>query len=315
METVSLPSTLTSIGEFAFSFCTGLTVDLDNDIPSDVTIGTSAFNQVKLLKGSILNTAADNSGIKKHLASAHRANVTLAGRTLYKDGKWNTLCLPFDVTDGDSEDNITFSDTPLEGATVMELDVDNYYNNEGNLWPGSIGYDGYHKTGLDGGTLYLNFKTATSIEAGKPYLIKWASGTNLTESNLVFSNVSVSEDMHPATSADQKVTFKGTYSQQTWSTESPSILLVGANDNLYWPSGTSASTLGACRAYFDLGGYQARAFHLNFFDGETSGITTTNVTNSTNVGEGWYTVNGVKLDKKPTMKGLYIHGGHKITIK
>ena len=25
-------------------------------------------------------------------------NVELSGRTLYKDGKWNTLCLPFDLT-------------------------------------------------------------------------------------------------------------------------------------------------------------------------------------------------------------------------
>ncbi len=38
--------------------------------------------------------------------------MTLADRTLYKDGAWNTICLPFDVT---------IADSPLAGATVMKL--------------------------------------------------------------------------------------------------------------------------------------------------------------------------------------------------
>ena len=82
--------------------------------------------------------------------------VTLDGRTLYTDGDWNTLCLPFDVAD--------FTDTPLEGFTVMELDTD----------VGSYA----HATGFEGGTLYLNFKNATSIDAGKPYIVKKAMGAS-----------------------------------------------------------------------------------------------------------------------------------------
>ncbi len=72
------------------------------------------------------------------------ANVMLQDRILYRDGDWNTLCLPFPLT--------TLRDTPLEGFTVMELD-------------GTASH-------LDGGTLYLNFTPATSIEAGKPYIVK-----------------------------------------------------------------------------------------------------------------------------------------------
>ena len=72
------------------------------------------------------------------------ANVMLQDRILYRDGDWNTLCLPFPLT--------TFRDTPLEGFTVMELD-------------GTASH-------LDGSTLYLNFTPATSIEAGKPYIVK-----------------------------------------------------------------------------------------------------------------------------------------------
>lgn len=77
-------------------------------------------------------------------------NVKLAGRTLFIDGQWNSLCLPFDIDD--------FAGTPLEGTTVKELD------NE-------TATDG-HVTGFDNGTLYLNFKDATSIKAGQPYIVK-----------------------------------------------------------------------------------------------------------------------------------------------
>ena len=47
------------------------------------------------------------------------------------------------------------------------------------------------------------------------------------------------------------------------------------------------------------------------FEEETTGIQTTNLTNS----DEWYTLNGVKLDKEPTKKGMYIHNGIKVVIK
>ncbi|GEM_PF-1766992 len=72
--------------------------------------------------------------------------VTLQGRTLYKDGDWNTLCLPFSMT----AEQIALS--PLAGATIKELATSSNLNN---------------------GTLTLNFEDATTIEAGKPYLVKW----------------------------------------------------------------------------------------------------------------------------------------------
>lgn len=71
--------------------------------------------------------------------------VLLKDRILFKDGNWNTLCLPFDVNDLDG--------TPLEGAVIKELN-------------GTT-------SSLTDGTLTLNFTDATGIEAGKPYIVKW----------------------------------------------------------------------------------------------------------------------------------------------
>ena len=78
-------------------------------------------------------------------------NVTLSGRTIYSDGDWNTLCLPFNM----SESQIASS--PLAGYTIKSLDGT--------------------QSNLDGnGKLTLRFNTATTIEAGRPYIVKWPVG-------------------------------------------------------------------------------------------------------------------------------------------
>jgi hypothetical protein len=187
VTTVSLPSTLTSIGENAFAYC-GATMNLDNII-SQIgisNIGLNAFNQVAKLVG-MLTDNADNTNKINLLSSAQRADVTISGRTLTKDGKWNTLCLPFDL----SAEQIAWS--PLASATIKEMD-------------NSV--DG---TKIDNeGKLTLAFKDATSIEARKPYIIMWADGDNITDPTFEGVDVDASAPI-AVTSYDGKVKFVGSY--------------------------------------------------------------------------------------------------------
>ncbi|MBP5215454.1 MAG: hypothetical protein J6039_02730, partial [Alphaproteobacteria bacterium] len=44
-------------------------------------------------------------------------DIMLYGRTLYRDGDWNTLCLPFDISGEEIEDE--YYNNPLHGATIM----------------------------------------------------------------------------------------------------------------------------------------------------------------------------------------------------
>ena len=89
-------------------------------------------------------------------ANGQTRNVTLSGRTIYSDGDWNTLCLPFDM----SAEQIASS--PLAGYTIKSLD----------------GEDSY----LDGnGKLTLRFNNATTIEAGRPYIVKWPVGFTIND--------------------------------------------------------------------------------------------------------------------------------------
>ena len=221
------------------------------------------------------------------------ADVTLSGRTLYKDGAWNTLCLPFSV------DN--FTGTPLEGATVKTL----------------------ASTSFSGGTLTMTFSDdLTSIEAGKPYIVKWAEGTDIA--NPVFNGIIISNVT--ANAETDYADFVGTYSPVGIYTADRTNLFLGSANMLRYPTNPNY-TVNACRGYFQLknglkasenasqvSGNEVKAFVLDFGNGETTGIESLTPNPSPN-GEGseyWYSIDGRRLQGEPAQKGVYIKNGKKI---
>ena len=338
LTSIELPTSVTSIGNKAFMFCDGLT---SIELPASVrNIGQQAFayctslasvtiyapslyswaglifnrnasgrkiyvfsdcvntykgyaselhydaNDVLPIENINLKDAADNSGLIE-AGDGATLDVTLQGRTLYKDGAWNTLCLPFAVSN--------FTGTPLEGATVKELNATT--------------------SSLTGNTLTLNFNTATSIEAGKPYLVKWASGTNIA--NPTFSGVTINNASTtvPFTGAS----FVGTYSPFEITNENKNSILLLAGGNKLGYSKVER-TLGSCRAYFDTGSTQAHEFIVDFGGEETTGIGTITNNQYPITDDAWYTLDGRKVSPltshpSPLKKGLYIVNGRKVVIK
>ena len=236
-------------------------------------------------------------------------NVTLNGRELYKDGTWNTICLPFNMElTGD-----------LAEATLMELDTE------------AGAYE--HQTGFENGTLYLNFKSASSIVAGKPYIIKWED-TNEVIENPVFEGVTiVGDETGSVTSMDNgegigNVTFVGTYGPVEIFNTDKTNLYMGAGNTLYYPwgDGMTSFKVNAFRAYFQLNnglgcgkstqGGSINAFVLNFGGEEATQIASlSDNSDSPDNSNGWYTLSGMKLNGKPKSKGVYINNGRKIVIK
>ena len=229
---------------------------------------------------------ADNSdnGTTIGNANGYLADVTLADRTLYKDGAWNTLCLPF---------NVTLSGSPLEDAVARPLE----------------------SASISGSTLSLSFGNAvTTLQAGTPYIIKWESGDNLVSP--VFSGVTIDatdRSYDNSASGDLRVRFMGTYKSTEFDAEDKSILLMGGENMLFYP--TTGAGLGAQRAYFKIGddgaaGARLKAFRINFGDSETTGIISAEANSSLftlpSSLSNWFTLDGRKLDGKPTRKGLYI---------
>lgn len=244
---------------------------------SDALFTTTPATSIVLLNdGDNSSIIADNNGLE--------LDVTLSGRTLYKNGSWNTLCLPFNMT----TDQIS---ADLEGATLMKLSNSSF--NE------------------DTGELTINFDEATTIEAGVPYVIKWASGTDLVDP--VFHDVVISNTAVPTTTAS--VDFIGTFSPVViYENRAKTKLYLGSDNTVYFPT-TEDFTVNACRAYFLLkneltaGDPQTsgvRAFKLNFGD-EATGIAEVEQHSHPS---SWYT-----LDGRPVLKGLYIYKGKKVVVK
>ena len=61
----------------------------------------------------------------------------------------------------------------------------------------------------------------------------------------------------------------------------------------------------------------ASVFNIDFGEGMTTSLSEESRVNSEEfaTAEGWYTIDGRKLDGKPTKKGLYIHGGRKTVVR
>ena len=244
-------------------------------------------------------------------AGGSNKKVEIHGRRFYQDGDWNTICLPFGV------DNL--ANTPLFDATLMELDVTGTYDTDKQT-----GYD------ASTGTLYLYFKSATSMTAGVPYIIKWGEpegsasgylGTAIDSPRFTGIDISTANPTI-VQSADGKVKFVGHYSSKAFAANDYSKLFLGAENKLYYPN--AAMNVNAFRAYFQLNGITAgdpnssapiQNIVLNFNDSDATGVTTTDFTVLTNPDGAWYDLQGRKLSGMPSVKGIYIVNGHKLVIK
>ena len=259
----------------------------------------------------ILANAADNSdAISMAETKGGEFNVTLANRTLYKDGDWNTLCLPF---------NLTIAGSPLDGDGVEVRTLS--------------------EAGFSDGTLTLTFTPATGegavteLVAGTPYIVKWNNTEeNLTETDLVFTGVTIdatARNRECDLGDGKSITFTGTYSPVNIYTAENTNLYLGTGNKIYYPTREGYS-VKACRAYFQLNGLTAgdptngvRAFKLNFGEGETTGIVEMrneelemrNWNEEMRNGSAWYSLDGRKINDKPLRRGIYIKNGRKIVNK
>lgn len=218
-------------------------------------------------------------------------NVLLNGRTLYADADWNTLCLPFSIPQGET------GYFPIAGATVKALT----------------------SSSVSGSTLTLNFTDATSIEAGKPYLVRWSVAISGNLSNPVFTDVEVSATTTAVTT--DCIHFVGSFSPVAFTTDRTKLYL-GSNNTLYYPNANM--TINSFRAWFQLAEdlemgdpLQSRRFVLNFVDGQSAEAEVTGITSRTAAPqvEGWYDLSGRRLATKPIRRGLYIHCGRKVIIR
>lgn len=207
-------------------------------------------------------------------------------RTLTKD-VWNTFASPFAIAADKMEAYFG------AGAKVRKL--------------GSTTIE-------EGNILSLNFVTASSIEAGKPYIVKpTAADVDFSADGKEFEGVDLTA---ASASADNTtyVNFVATLGKTTVTGNVDDILIMNTSGTLVHP--TAVGDMKGFRGYFVLhDASQARAFSINFGDGKTTGIIPIRTENGTVTTDGMtFDLQGRKV-AQPTQKGVYIQNGKKVIIK
>ena len=243
----------------------------------------------------------------------------------FTEGKPSTVMLPFDYTCTGSEGG-----TFYEFVGVEKVD---------DTWVATMkatGDDANYQGTLTANTPYLFMPTATEM-----------TFTNILNEGVVLCTQGGGNC--ETADAGSHWTFRGTYEYKEWITDGANADEIGrvygfagvAKDGinvgdfvkvksgarirpmgcyLLWSNEPNAAkaralTRGAAATEEELP--QSITVRLVGSNGETNGIGTidTKTGEVTFDSEAWYTLDGVRLDGKPTQKGLYINNGRKIVIK
>ena len=157
------------------------------------------------------------------------------------------------------------------------------------------------------------------IEAGVPFLVKVYKNLNLGDKNMdgntddpiTFADKLINKTLNDAQNSDGSVKFKGTYLGYQ-SAE-------GAMNEYYMQIGSGTwAQAGYTRptgAYVVTTSATAPTFYIEEIDGSVTAVKAITAEGIAVEKEGWYTLNGVKLQGAPAEKGIYIRNGKKIVIK
>ena len=246
------------------------------------------------MENLVLHDAAQNKKTIDALHGLVDVNVSLPDRTLV-GGKWNTLCLPFDV--------------PLSShATLASADIRTL-----------------ESARLEGSTLVLSFTnpgSITKLVAGTPYIIK--PNADNVGSQLNIQKVTIRKGMNSVRCKLDEgvyVTFKGTYDRLDQFANPRSVLFMSSNGkSLVYPN--TGAYCNAQRAYFELEGIVVAAGAAQPQTGEVKPLIDLDGEDPTGiedleikVNDTWYDLNGRKKNSKPSQKGIYIINGKKTIIK
>lgn len=218
-----------------------------------------------------------NENKANNIEAWENSDITL-NRTLVAD-KWNTLCVPFAISEEEIKANFG------EGTLVEKLDA------------------------VNGNT--VNFADATSIEAGVPYLIKpTVAGTTYT-----FNGKDVIADA-PKTEGNADVTFQGIYSP-TDITNGGTVKAAGVTEDGKVLFVNADSQTKAFRCFFTLNDNAtiSPAMLKISIKGVETAINSIVMDNNNAADNAIYNLQGQRVNGNSLTKGIYIKNGKKFAVK
>ena len=153
------------------------------------------------------------------------------------------------------------------------------------------------------------------IPANTPFVVKVYQEKNMN--SVSFDHKLIKNSTAPEVADKVDVKFIGSYSHKVGFKANEAFFSVSAEKNdYYWGSATNTTYMAPLSAYFQIPeGSSARTIEFQEADGSTTAIEIVGAEKLNTVKEGWYTINGMKLENAPVEKGIYINNGKKIVIK
>lgn len=280
--------------------------DLDMDGVYEAAVGKLIVNDgtASALAFTTAVDDADYNLIKAHAGETQDVSLKIDNRTrtipastthTWAAEKWNTMVLPFEVT-------VAELSAQLGYCIVNRVDKD--ATTEGNV----------------------QFKLEMQkIPANEPFCVK-TSGVIADGTTLNFDDkLIVDGGENPSVDAGMGYKFVGAYKNKTIDKNNPTYnFLRGDNDKWAHIGSTSSNTWTVVPfdAYVELTEAAAArgvTFTFEEIDGTATVIKAVDAEEAESAqgtaAEGWYTINGIKLNAKPTQKGIYIYNGKKVAIQ
>ena len=271
---------------------------------SDCLIGNTAgtTNQLDDVTFSITITEKTYTVLDETSTTAPASSdgkVDIKVQRTIKANEWSTICLPFAMT-GTQVRSAFGEDVQLANFIDYEVEEDDYEDITG---------------------LTINFEevnASAGMEANYPYLIKVSSEISEFEVKATIETdeeAAVVEYDNGKTGSRRKVygSLIGTYHAGD-AIPANGLFLSG---NQFWYS-TGETRIKAFRAYFmfvdvltEVEGASANIRYTVY--NEATGIA--DVKSPMGASDGWYTLDGRRLDRKPAERGVYIMDGKKVSIR
>lgn len=176
-----------------------------------------------LMKDEVFEDVASATDNETRLAAlvGQTVNVTIK-RPLPLNGDYSTICLPFNL----SASQIADPDCPLHGFVIKEFE--------------------HSEDKEEAVDLYL--RQVTSIEAGKPYFVRFAGATSDARlTPLTFRNVNITRSTPVELAGSDGVQPHGIFNPHALTGGDNTTFFLSSNNTLYWPSANG--TINGFRAY------------------------------------------------------------------
>lgn len=237
-----------------------------------ISVATKDYQTATEKSSNVLNEVTINEFVAQ-------SNVDVQLKRSLSPAHWNSFCVPFTIS----------ADVIAEKFGAGTL-VYTFGSMNGNV---------------------MNFKASTTIDAGKPYIVKPTK--EVVDPTFIGVNIEASD---PVKSGENGFFMQGTYGAKTDLTTDGTNLFLGDGNKFYKPSGTTTAKMKGMRAFFIVPqGTNFAALRANI-DGATTAIDELTTVVEQPTDNRIYNLQGEFVGTSfEGLHGVYVQNGKKVLVK